>query len=53
MGDKLNQEKNEHLDRLVTPTSVFITFECEEGVNRAKNFDAGVETDPDHLNHLR
>jgi hypothetical protein len=52
IDDKINHQKDEHLDKFVTPTSVFVTFECEEGVNRALNFDSSVETDS-HISHLR
>jgi len=35
MDARINQLKNEYLDELTTPCSVFMTFENEEGVNRA------------------
>lgn len=49
----INKAKDKNFEAFVTPTSVFVTFENEEGVNRAKNFDAGVETEPERLKHLR
>jgi hypothetical protein len=52
INEKINHEKDEHLDRFVTPTTVFVTFECEEGVNRALNWDASIGTDP-NFHHLR
>ena len=49
MGDKfdtmrkidtqINDMKNNDYDKLVRPVSVFMTFETEEGVNRARNFN--------------
>jgi len=35
--DKL---KSENFESLTTPVSVFMTFECEEGVNRALSLDS-------------
>ena len=35
MDEAINKLKNERLDEITTPCSVFMTFESEEGVNRA------------------
>lgn len=48
---KINEIKNEHLVDLMTPCSVFMTFENEEGVNRAMNFNEAIEADA-NLQHL-
>jgi hypothetical protein len=49
---KINKHKNEHFLDLMTPCSVFITFQCEEGVNRAMEFNKTVDSDERyaHLN---
>ena len=49
---KINELKGAEFDRLVTPCSVFITFESEEGVNRALNMDKTIEAQQD-LKHLQ
>mmetsp|Transcript_41367 Transcript_41367/g.54398 ORF Transcript_41367/g.54398 Transcript_41367/m.54398 type:complete len:130 (-) Transcript_41367:1714-2103(-) len=36
----------------MTPVSVFMTFQCEEGVNRALSYSEAIEAD-DSLSHLR
>ena len=43
---KINQLKNDKLLELTTPCSVFMTFENEEGVNRAINFNKTIAADP-------
>ena len=48
---KINELKGAEFDRLVTPCSVFLTFESEEGVNRALNMDKTIETH-EELQHL-
>jgi hypothetical protein len=50
---KINHQKDEHLDNFAIPASIFITFENEEGINRAKDFEEGISTDPDNLSVLR
>ena len=42
---KINEIKNNHLEDLMTPCSVFMTFENEEGANRAMNFNEAVDGD--------
>ena len=42
---EINQLKNEKFKDLITPCSVFMTFETEEGVNRALNYDEAIEGD--------
>ena len=37
--EKINTLKNEKLATFVRPCSVFMTFENEEGLERALNFD--------------
>lgn len=39
---KINKLKNDHLEDLTTPCSVFMTFENEEGVNRALNYNESI-----------
>lgn len=48
---KINQLKNEHLEELTTPCSVFMTFENEEGVNRALSYNDAIGANED-LSHL-
>jgi hypothetical protein len=43
---KINDLKNNHLEDLTTPCSAFMTFECEEGYNRATRIDEAIVTDP-------
>ncbi len=38
---------------MTTPCSVFMTFENEEGVNRALQYDSAIESDPAGLGHLK
>ena len=45
---KINETKNNHLEELMTPCSVFMTFENEEGANRAMNFNEVVNSDPQY-----
>lgn len=45
---KINDLKNACLEDLMTPCAVFMTFENEEGVNRAVNFNQTIETDADY-----
>lgn len=42
---EINDLKDAKFDELITPCSVFMTFENEEGVNRAKNYDSAIEND--------
>jgi len=44
---KINDLKNEKFDELITPCSVFMTFEDEEGVNRALNYNESIKEDTD------
>ena len=43
--EQINVLKNNELDTLVSPCSVFMTFESEEGVNRALGYHEAVEAD--------
>ena len=38
---------------MITPCSVFMTFETEEGVNRALNYDDAIEGDVDNLGQYK
>lgn len=51
IDQKINDYKNENLEDMTTPCSVFMTFENEEGVNRALNYDQAVTSD-ENLKHL-
>lgn len=42
---EINDLKDAKFDELITPCSVFMTFEDEEGVNRAKSYDEAIEND--------
>ena len=52
MDDKINKLKNDQLEELTTPCSAFMTFENEEGVNRALKYKETVEND-DNFAELR
>ena len=43
---RINKVKDDNLDELMTPCSVFMTFENEEGVHRAMSFNEYVESTP-------
>mmetsp|Transcript_28819 Transcript_28819/g.38447 ORF Transcript_28819/g.38447 Transcript_28819/m.38447 type:complete len:120 (-) Transcript_28819:1874-2233(-) len=43
--ENINKIKKSQLEQLTTPCSVFMSFECEEGINRALEFDKLVEAD--------
>lgn len=43
---KINDLKNEKFNNLTTPCSVFMTFESEEGVNRALQMDDTIKEHP-------
>ena len=43
---KINKLKEIELEQLTTPCSVFMSFETEEGINRALQFDDLVDADP-------
>ena len=51
--EKINELKSKEFERLITPCSVFMTFETEEGVNRALDMDRQITANPDKLGHLR
>ena len=42
---KINELKNRDLEKLTTPCSVFMTFENEEGINRALNYESAIQAD--------
>jgi hypothetical protein len=45
--DKINELKNKHFMQLVRPCNVFMTFQCEEGVNRALKMNEIIADSPD------
>ena len=49
---QINQLKNDHLEEMTTPCSVFMTFADEEGVNRALKYHESVEND-EELHELK
>lgn len=49
---QINELKRNKFDEIVTPCSVFMTFQNEEGVNRAKKLDEAIEGDK-KLAHLK
>ena len=51
---KINNLKNEKLDQFTTPVSCFMTFESEEGAQRAKAFEeATLSEENADKKHLR
>lgn len=53
LEDEINRVKSEKFEELITPCSVFMTFETEEGVNRALNYDEAIEGDQQNLGDLK
>ena len=51
IDEKINKYKNKNLLFMTTPCSVFMTFETEEGLNRALKFDEAIQAD-ESLSHL-
>jgi len=51
MEKEINVLKNEQFAELITPCSVFMTFNTEEGVNRALEMSNALEQHPE-LKHL-
>ena len=45
IDQKINHHKNENFSNIVNPCSIFMTFENEEGVNRALSYDEAIEAD--------
>ena len=54
VSDEINKLKNDpkEFEELTTPCSVFMSFESEEGYERAKELDTAIENDP-NLEHLK
>lgn len=50
--EEINQLKSDKFEELITPVSIFMTFECEEGVNRALSMDEQIK-DNDNLKDLK
>ena len=42
IDEKINDYKNNNLLFMTTPCSVFMTFETEEGLNRALKYDEAI-----------
>ena len=51
IDSRINQFKDENIKQMVTPCSIFMTFENEEGVNRAINYNESIEAD-ENFAHL-
>ena len=51
IDQKINELKDSDFDRLTTPCAVFMTFETEEGYNRALEMEKTCKDNPD-LQHL-
>ena len=52
IDSRINQFKDENIKQMVTPCSIFMTFENEEGVNRALQYDDAIATN-EELAHLK
>lgn len=52
LEEEINTLKNEKFDELINPCSVFMTFETEEGVNRAREYNDTVDGN-DQYNDLK
>ena len=50
---QINDLKNEKLDDLTTPCSLFMTFENEEGITRALKYDEVIAAEPDKYGKYR
>ncbi len=46
MDQRISYVKNQQVEQFTTPCSIFMTFENEEGVNRALRYDELVTSDP-------
>ena len=46
VDQEINKVKNTSLEDFTTPCSIFMSFECEEGVNRALQFNKTVRANP-------
>ena len=46
VDQEINKVKNTNLEDFTTPCSIFMSFECEEGVNRALQFNKTVKANP-------
>ena len=53
LESKINDTKEKEFERLITPCSVFMTFETEEGYRRALKFDETVSNNPDKFGSLK
>ena len=53
IDNKINQFKDEKFMKLISPCSIFMTFECEEGVNRALSYYEAIEAHEEKLGHLK
>ena len=48
IDNRINEIKTNHLSDLMTPCSVFMTFETEEGIARALNLNDTIEAQPEY-----
>ena len=53
IDSKINQFKEDKFMQMITPCSIFMTFECEEGVNRALAYYEAIEANEEQLGHLK
>lgn len=53
IDNKINKLKEDNVDMFTKPVSVFISFQCEEGVNRAVNFNETVDSDPEFYKYKK
>ena len=53
IDNKINEFKDEKFMKLISPCSIFMTFECEEVVNRALSYYEAIETHEEELGHLK
>lgn len=49
---QINDAKNQQIDKWSRPCSVFITFQLEEGIQRALNMDEVISKDPEQYGYL-
>jgi len=52
LDKEINELKNEKLNELTSPCSIFMTFETEEGVNRALKMKETIDNEKEKYGHL-
>ena len=50
---RINEIKNSRLEELTSPCAVFMTFENEEGAQRAMAFNDTIDGNPGAFGHLQ